>query len=642
MTLAHVNKSYLESNLMAAPPSSRLDSLYADLQVHALSVSDGLSKVQASLGTDSLTTVMGRIDIDLSSAIRQQSTVSWLQTDATLKALLPKEDENKAQHDTAFECIAALVLKACELHQVTVIKQAMKVYDTSISKPLTLVIEKANRDLTATQSTASDVIFEAKSVAGTTSAASKVLLDTFRSNVAFTVARALELKSFKTRDGQFAMRIAELSSDTSIDIDDLSSKTHPLVSAQKTIAIQRHSVINMIKDHYGQHAGASADGDQLVIPENLEKGKGKALVEAFETYLRSRISQFWPILPFLNRIISDFDTSKKTFYKPPCIINDKAGIPAEFRDLYIDASKFLFSEIKLALNSMPNVMARLRSSFIYGEDNTMGLCVENDGPMALFSLICHYRVSSNDNEETLRTYFENMYKRLDRDVRSTLDKARKKLLEASELKIDMKWTTTGKKIYDRLAHNNHNMATPLAIYKDMTPSDNQTCGLFDQMFAKIDNQIKLDEKQDDSSNKYTNSAFGRVTCRDGANCTRYGCTWSHPKEYVAPTGGGKGVGKGKGKGKGKSKGKGKGSKETWKCQVPGCSDPQVLSGYRKLCTTHFKDVGSKGPDAKIKLKDGTIFTLNKSEYKKANSASAKKRTTPRGRITHSALSNSIF
>ena len=79
MTLAHVNKYYLGSNLMAAPPSSQLDSLYADLQVHALSVSDGLSKVQAALGTDSRTTVMGRIDIDLSTAIRQQSTISWLQ-----------------------------------------------------------------------------------------------------------------------------------------------------------------------------------------------------------------------------------------------------------------------------------------------------------------------------------------------------------------------------------------------------------------------------------------------------------------------------------------------------------------------------------------------------------------------------------
>jgi len=43
MTWAHVNKHYLESNLMAASPSSHLDSLYADLQVHALSVSDGLA-----------------------------------------------------------------------------------------------------------------------------------------------------------------------------------------------------------------------------------------------------------------------------------------------------------------------------------------------------------------------------------------------------------------------------------------------------------------------------------------------------------------------------------------------------------------------------------------------------------------------
>ena len=59
MTLAHVNKYYLETNLMAALPSSHLDSLYADLQVHALDVSDGLAKVQTTLGTDMLTTVMG-------------------------------------------------------------------------------------------------------------------------------------------------------------------------------------------------------------------------------------------------------------------------------------------------------------------------------------------------------------------------------------------------------------------------------------------------------------------------------------------------------------------------------------------------------------------------------------------------------
>ena len=107
-----MNKYYLETNLMAALPSSHLDSLYADLQVHALDVSDGLAKVQTTLGTDMLTTVMGRIDIDLTTAIRQQSTVSWLQTDATLKALLPQQADNEAQYKTAYECIAQLCVES--------------------------------------------------------------------------------------------------------------------------------------------------------------------------------------------------------------------------------------------------------------------------------------------------------------------------------------------------------------------------------------------------------------------------------------------------------------------------------------------------------------------------------------------------
>ena len=63
-----MNKYYLESNLMAASPSSLLDSLYADLQVHALSVRDGLSKVQAALGTGSLTIVMDRYCWDMEAS----------------------------------------------------------------------------------------------------------------------------------------------------------------------------------------------------------------------------------------------------------------------------------------------------------------------------------------------------------------------------------------------------------------------------------------------------------------------------------------------------------------------------------------------------------------------------------------------
>ena len=224
--------------------------------MHALSVSDGLAKALTALGYGSLTIVMGRIGIDLTTAARQQSAVKWPQADAIMKALLPKESVNKDQYDTAFECIRPLVLRACEIHQATVLNQVVNLVDSSITKPLTLGVEKANRDLTATQSSASEVIFEAKSVAGTTYEATKVLVDTFIANVAVNVARALELKSFKTRDGQFAMRIAELSYDSSISLDELSTKTGSLVSAQRTFSLQKKTVLSIIKDHYGQHAGA--------------------------------------------------------------------------------------------------------------------------------------------------------------------------------------------------------------------------------------------------------------------------------------------------------------------------------------------------------------------------------------------------
>ena len=46
-----------------------------------------------------------------------------------------------------------------------------------------------------------------------------------------------------------------------------------------------------------------------------------------------------------------------------------------------------------------------------------------------------------------------------------LDRARKKLLEIGAPQVDMKWTNTGKKIYDKLPYSNHNTATTLLIYK---------------------------------------------------------------------------------------------------------------------------------------------------------------------------------
>ena len=111
--------------------------------MHALGVTDGPAKVQTAVtahSADSLTTVMDRIDIDLTTTNRQQSAVAWLQNDAALEAMLPQESAGQAQFNTAYGCIAQLVLKAYELHQRSVCDRIGKAYGTMITRPITLAI----------------------------------------------------------------------------------------------------------------------------------------------------------------------------------------------------------------------------------------------------------------------------------------------------------------------------------------------------------------------------------------------------------------------------------------------------------------------------------------------------------------------
>ena len=81
---------------MASPASSSIDSLYADMQMHTLDANDGFAKLKTALTPESLATVMGTIDHDLMSSDRQESTVKWLKTDATVSythLTLPTRDD---------------------------------------------------------------------------------------------------------------------------------------------------------------------------------------------------------------------------------------------------------------------------------------------------------------------------------------------------------------------------------------------------------------------------------------------------------------------------------------------------------------------------------------------------------------------
>ena len=213
-------------------------------------------------------------------------------------------------------------------------------------------------------------------------------------------------------------------------------------------------------------------------------------------------------------------------------------------------------------------------------------------------MMCHYRVSGCKREEEIRDYFQGLhFKMKSGDFKKPLAQARSQLNEAKELNVNLKWSTTGKRIYDTLSHNDHNMKTALADCKAITPADSQTRGLLDAMFAKIDHQCDLDEEYDQSQNPRRGlSVMQRMDCRFGLKCNRSDCHFSHPDGRKAD--------------EAKSRPASHTHKHTGKpkprgsCQAAGCMDKKPLQGNRKLCTTCYKRAIDSGKTT-IKLADGS-------------------------------------
>ena len=416
---------------------------------------------------------MGRIgEVDQSDSEVQEAMVEWLKEDQSLMALLANVTDNEA----TLARIGQLVLEANHLHQKTVIRKAITAANNEISMPAALDCAKLNSDINTAMSQCQQSIEQAKSIAGVVSEASRAIKDKFDQDIEYATEKVRVLVGFEEKLEGISQTIAIKCKDKQIDYIQLSAEIKELNSMQKAIELQKLSTIRSICHHLGERTKDVDDTQEkveLTIPENMHKGKGKALMDAVKLYFRGRTAKYYAIIPCIQRIIDDFDSTKKTYFKPPDVTTELNQIPEELRSTYVEMAKYLYSEL---MRKLPNaVKDRLRSSFTYGEAGELGLCAEHDGPTAIFALICHYRVSGCKREEEIRDYFQGLhFKMKSGDFKKPLAQARSQLNEAKELNVNLKWSTTGKRIYDTLSHNDHNMKTALADYKAITPEDSQT------------------------------------------------------------------------------------------------------------------------------------------------------------------------
>ena len=116
------------------------------------------------------------------------------------------------------------------------------------------------------------------------------------------------------------------------------------------------------------------------------------------------------------------------------------------------------------------------------------------------------------------------------------------MLEAKDLHIECKWSQTGAKIVEVLCFDNHNMSEGLEDFKDITPLDSQVITTLANLLAAIETQCLKAVKSDNSSERANsvtvldrlgvkdegNKKGKKNACRDGVDCTRSDCYYSHP------------------------------------------------------------------------------------------------------------------
>ena len=361
----------------------------------------------------------------------------------------------------------------------------------------------------------------------------------------------------------------------------------------------------------------------LDIPKDLQSGKGQILIENMKAYLRGRADEYYAILPYLHRIMDDFDPDTGTFWEPPARRSGGYNqIPAATRSIYAEQASNLYSIIWKNLPT--EIQNRIRSTYKYGlHEQKENRCEASDGPGALFALISLYKPIKAAHRDQLTEDFNQAWTHFTKgDPVRKIKHLRPKLVEAIQLGMHLNWSTTGKKIVQVLSQNDHVMAQELKQFEKGPANPEDTNKHLQDLFAAIEAEAAKVKLVFPGDKKEWHASFAgadeRRHCRYGAECTDTLCTRSHPQgfkrnrsEFENNKGKGKGgkggkgaAGKG-GKGKG-GKGKGgKGGRGRPACEAQGCSQP-TPDPSKALCTTCFKKVIDTGSVTK---KDGTTFTF---------------------------------
>ena len=467
---------------------------------------------------------------------------------------------------------------------------------------------------------------------GVTDAAGKVIQVKYEENLKFVELASTRLSSFDNRIVKISAKIAEITDDETSDATSLKGLQESRAALETEKRYQETALIAHFDAGIQRTSGGvKLNLAELVIPNNLAKGKGKELAQNIRSYLHLRAPFYYAIMPDVIRTLEDSLIGKH--HVPPNLQDGFLAVNPAVRGQYITQALRLWEELELKVPK--DVIANIRKTFSYGVDEKKACCAVGDGPMAIFCMLALFRPNGVVYREGIKDKLEAAMAGFQdgSNPRTKIKELWPTLREALDMGVKLQWSRIGKPMVTILSERNNTFARVLAKYAvPGTVVDTEDSGVeLDRMFSDIEQACK--DMEDAGVNFKSVSVNGAqhgadrdsngADCWFGAKCHREDCTFKHPKDSAKDAsskgkgGGGKSGGKGgKGKGsKGKGKGKGyEGKEEKDKtCKAEGC---QAAGRGFLLCTTcHRKKIET----GSIKLKDGTISQHEKTE-KNANAA----------------------
>ena len=591
--------------------SQQLESLCSDIRSQGIVLNDDIARLTSCSTDDLLTTVMGHG----ATAGRPAGLNEMIRNEPDMASFLASAGSDEPKLVTT---IRGLILNQCITSSLATQKHRTILAIDNYNAKLLDNIEKIQNTAVVLLRDCKSIVDAAEARANiTVSTARKLSQETFENSMKVINEKIATLVKLDTRLVEVSEHVTTVYSDDSKSPAAVDSEVESLNRVQRGVETQMKMLVKSLVEHFSECQGiqrdtSTKDSVQLLIPDNLDQGKGRQLMDNVLAYCSSRIDMYYAIMPQLLRLSNDYNSNSGHFYKPPMIsteLTTSNHISDQSKAKYLAQAKRFYTEL---IRKLPaTIAARLKTTFNFGIDDAhTAICDLDDGPNAVFALVCMYTPQGEDHCQKLeQTFYSCVDKITDcrSDPRKVITRLRKSIVQAAEMQLELKWSLTGKLIVEDLSHDDHNMSKTLTKFAGIQPSDAQTVAKLDELFAAIESQCSKDVRHNDKGSTkrglFVNGRLGKrdhedlskSTCKFGRECSNRKCERAHPDGRKIDS---------------RPKHDTPDPKSKVPCKAEGCSATFLRENHRRILCKPCFDKTIQRNGGKVSLKDGTTKTFD--------------------------------